>query len=333
MNPEALIDEFISECQEYAAELIPELVQKMIDALNEDHKEDFPVDEWSFFDEMTVINERVYDVNFDEYLENVYNVDIFEYINHVIETVTWEQYHFLKYAYLGHSNELDTHTLSKEIWEQFNKALVRNADSDKVIEAMSEREEEPDDDSSQLELQDEEEDTGQFTQKDSTHEELTVLGVKLAFGLIERGILKFADFCRKMIETFGDDVRPYLKMYYVGAMFDPAMPADLFTQMTPAEEIRDFDVYNFDKELAQEPIHVEKTEESSPQLEFEQEARPKVTPFKNEVDQKVAEWEKENGRSIKSLPLDEWLDVMSVIMVCPRFELEEMVNNHRASRY
>lgn len=38
-------------------------------------------------------------------------------------------------------------------------------------------------------------------------------------------------------------------------------------------------------------------------------------------------------RSIKDLSLDEWYDVMEVIMACPRFELEEMVNNILASRY
>ncbi len=59
MNNETLIDIFISECEEYAAELIPVLVQKVIDRLNEDHKDNFPIDEWSFFDEMTVINETV----------------------------------------------------------------------------------------------------------------------------------------------------------------------------------------------------------------------------------------------------------------------------------
>ncbi len=59
MNNETSIDIFISECEEYAAELIPELVLKVIDGLNESHKDDFPVDEWSFFDEMTVINETV----------------------------------------------------------------------------------------------------------------------------------------------------------------------------------------------------------------------------------------------------------------------------------
>lgn len=54
--------------------------------------------------------------------------------------------------------------------------------------------------------------------------------------------------------------------------------------------------------------------------------------FKDYANQKVAEWEKENGRSIKSLSIDEWLNVMSVIMVCPRWELEEAVNNHLARR-
>ncbi len=372
MNNETLIDNFISECEDYAAELIPELVQKVIDELNEDHKDDFPIDEWSFFDEMTVINETVYDDSLDEYLENVYDEDIFDYIDHVIDNVTWEQYHFLKYAYLGYSNELDTDALRRVIREQFNNALFKNADRDKVIEFIYGREEEydedyeeedPDDDTANIEHQVGEselfkeesniDDSKNDNSKKESNEnnnvsatpasdpnneevdgELTALGFKIAFGLIERGHTKFGDYCRKMIEHFGDAIRPRLKQYYVGAMYDPVMPDDLLRQMTPYEEIEPFDVYNFDKDPIQEIVPIKTRDDSKLQLSiFDQEEESPITSFKDDINQRVAEWERENGRSIKSLSLDEWLDVMEVIMACPRFELEEMINNIQASRY
>ena len=63
----------------------------------------------------------------------------------------------------------------------------------------------------------------------------------------------------------------------------------------------------------------------------EQPKKPKT--FKEETEERCAIWEKENGRSLKSLSREEWIDAMMWILCAPRFEVEEMLNNIIASRY
>ena len=72
------------------------------------------------------------------------------------------------------------------------------------------------------------------------------IGLQLAVGHIERGLTKFADFAKRMIEDLGDAIRPYLKSFYNGARDFPGAEK-LAEQMTPYEEVRAFDVENFDK--------------------------------------------------------------------------------------
>jgi hypothetical protein len=50
-----------------------------------------------------------------------------------------------------------------------------------------------------------------------------------------------------MIEALGENVRPYLKSFYNGARDLPEM-AEYEKDMTPYDEVRAFDVKNFDKE-------------------------------------------------------------------------------------
>ena len=73
------------------------------------------------------------------------------------------------------------------------------------------------------------------------------IGLQLAVGHIERGLTKFADFAKRMIEDLGDAIRPYLKSFYNGARDFPGAEK-LAEQMTPYDEVRTFDVENFDKE-------------------------------------------------------------------------------------
>ena len=77
--------------------------------------------------------------------------------------------------------------------------------------------------------------------------ELLTLGLKYAFGKLERGVVKFADFCKEMVETFGDAIRPYLKQFYNSAKDDPDMTEELLNKMDSYEAVRAFDVMNFDK--------------------------------------------------------------------------------------
>jgi hypothetical protein len=78
--------------------------------------------------------------------------------------------------------------------------------------------------------------------------EILAIGMELTAGYIDRGIKKFADYAKVMIDSLGDDIRPYLKAFYNGARDLPEVQeSGLANEMTPYEEVRTFDVANFDK--------------------------------------------------------------------------------------
>ncbi len=78
--------------------------------------------------------------------------------------------------------------------------------------------------------------------------ETFALGVELAMGYLDRGIKKFADFAKVMIADLGEVYRPYLKAFYNGARDMPEVQeTGLADEMTPYDEVRTFDVANFDK--------------------------------------------------------------------------------------
>ena len=78
--------------------------------------------------------------------------------------------------------------------------------------------------------------------------EILAIGMELTAGYIDRGIKKFADYAKVMIDSLGDDIRPYLKSFYNGARDLPEVQeSGLANEMTPYEEVRTFDVANFDK--------------------------------------------------------------------------------------
>ena len=47
--------------------------------------------------------------------------------------------------------------------------------------------------------------------------EVMTLGTKIAAFHVEAGARSFADFARKMVEEFGEKIKPYLKAFYNGA--------------------------------------------------------------------------------------------------------------------
>jgi N12 class adenine-specific DNA methylase len=78
--------------------------------------------------------------------------------------------------------------------------------------------------------------------------EILAIGMELAAGHIDRGIKKFADFAKVMVEDMGDVIRPYLKAFYNGVRDMPEVGDNgLAAEMTPYDEVRTFDVANFDK--------------------------------------------------------------------------------------
>ena len=77
--------------------------------------------------------------------------------------------------------------------------------------------------------------------------EILSLGIQLAVGYIERGVTKFADFAKAIIEDMGDYMRPYLKPFY-NSVRDMPEASDYADQMDDYKTVKDFDVYNFDKQ-------------------------------------------------------------------------------------
>ena len=78
--------------------------------------------------------------------------------------------------------------------------------------------------------------------------EILAIGMELTAGYIDRGIKKFADYAKVMIDSLGDDIRPYLKAFYNGARDLPEVQGTgLADEMTPYDNVRSFDVANFDK--------------------------------------------------------------------------------------
>lgn len=78
--------------------------------------------------------------------------------------------------------------------------------------------------------------------------EVLAYGLELGVGYIDRGIKKFADFAKVMIDDLGDVVRPYIKAFYNGVRDMPEITTNGYDeQMTPYDEVRKFDIANFDK--------------------------------------------------------------------------------------
>ncbi|MDO4163141.1 MAG: helicase-related protein [Bacteroides sp.] len=78
--------------------------------------------------------------------------------------------------------------------------------------------------------------------------EILAIGAEMAVYHIEKGARKFTDYAKAMIEDLGDAIRPYLKSFYNAVRDMPeAEEAGLVSEMTPYEEVRTFDVANFDK--------------------------------------------------------------------------------------
>lgn len=75
-------------------------------------------------------------------------------------------------------------------------------------------------------------------------QKLMSVGQRLAMAMIERGNESFGDYASMMVKALGDKVRPWLKAFYGGLEYVPGY--DKYA-LTPYEEVKAFDVENFDK--------------------------------------------------------------------------------------
>lgn len=79
--------------------------------------------------------------------------------------------------------------------------------------------------------------------------EILSIGIEMAVYHLEKGSRKFADYATAMIAYLGDVVRPYLKAFYNGARDLPEVESsDFATDLTPYNEVQEFDIATFGKE-------------------------------------------------------------------------------------
>ena len=112
--------------------------------------------------------------------------------------------------------------------------------------------------------------------------EILAIGTEMAAYHIEAGARKFADYATHMIADLGDAIRPYLKSFYNGARDLPEVQeADLANEMTPYDEVRTFDVANFDKGHSDALATAEMVVQEQEAAKQAEEAKEKLTERRN----------------------------------------------------
>ena len=107
--------------------------------------------------------------------------------------------------------------------------------------------------------------------------EILAIGTEMAVYHLETGARKFAEYAKAMIEDLGDAIRPYLKAFYNGARNLPEVESsEIADDMTPYEDVQQFNVASFDKEyidpfttaeiIVAEQAHQEEAEQSKQEI-------------------------------------------------------------------
>lgn len=117
--------------------------------------------------------------------------------------------------------------------------------------------------------------------------EILAIGAELAVGHIERGLTKFADYAKTMIEDLGDAIRPYLKAFY-NAVRDMPEAEEYAEQMDSYDDVRTFDLLSVRPEgetsdttagILERAEEVAKEQEAEEQAEV---AKGKLTEQRND---------------------------------------------------
>ena len=119
--------------------------------------------------------------------------------------------------------------------------------------------------------------------------ELLAIGTEIAVGHIERGVSKFSEYAKTMIEDLGDTIRPYLKAFYNGARDMPEL-GELADQLTPYEEVRTFNVATIGEEGEEvKPTILQQAEQISNEHQVEQKTKEeaKQTSETTDVDNEL----------------------------------------------
>lgn len=116
--------------------------------------------------------------------------------------------------------------------------------------------------------------------------EIIAIGAEMSVYHIERGAIKFADYAKAMVSDLGDVIRPYLKAFYNAVRDMPqAEENGLVENMTPYEEVRSFDVTNFDKKTPDVMQQIQNVSKEKEVEKVAEESRKKTNEAKiQEVD-------------------------------------------------
>ena len=124
--------------------------------------------------------------------------------------------------------------------------------------------------------------------------EILAIGTEMAAYHIEAGARKFADYATHMIADLGDAIRPYLKSFYNGARDLPEVQeSGLADEMTPYDDVRTFDVANFDKGHSDALATAEMVVQEQEAYRQADEAKEKLINQRNEQREKPATLQKE----------------------------------------
>ena len=121
--------------------------------------------------------------------------------------------------------------------------------------------------------------------------EILTIGIEMSYLVLKKGARKFKDFAEQLLGAVGEEVRPYLKAFYNGARDLPEME-DYAKELTPYDEVRTFDVKNFDKEGAKDIV------DTAEHIVREQEAERDAKKVSNKLKEERNERRKESEQQI-----------------------------------
>lgn len=134
--------------------------------------------------------------------------------------------------------------------------------------------------------------------------EILAIGTEMAAFHIEAGARKFAEYAKHMIEDLGDAIRPYLKAFYNGARELPEVEdAGYSEDMTPYDEVKRFDVANFDKPIPDAMATAEQVVAEREAEEQAEQAQQQLSEQRNDI-RRSAE-ESTVGRPLKEADLED----------------------------
>lgn len=154
--------------------------------------------------------------------------------------------------------------------------------------------------------------------------EAFALGVEMSYLMLKHGARKFAEFAKQMIEALGENVRPYLKSFYNGARDLPEM-AEYEKELTPYDEVRTFDVMNFDKEGAKDIVAT--AEHIVREQAAEREAKEVTDKLKQERNEQRKETEQEVAANTEALASEAATVASEVESKLPSARSEREVND------